>query len=235
MREHMQPAYVLHSRPYRDTSALVDLLSLQGGLQRVVWRGARGSGRGVRPQPFVPLLVSWHGRGDLKTLQQAEVAGAHARLQGQALFSGMYLNELLVRLLSPGDAQTLLFAGYQSALERLASSPSSVEPILREFEWRLLELLGYGFSLTEDADQQPVLADTLYRWSPDLGLYPVVDTTSSGLSGRGLLAMAALDWASVDALPVAKRLMRQVLAVHLGDRPLVSRQLFAAGRTGEPR
>ena len=116
-----------------------------------------------------------------------------------------------------------------------ASSPSSVEPILREFEWRLLELLGYGFSLTEDADQQPVLADTLYRWSPDLGLYPVVDTTSSGLSGRGLLAMAALDWASVDALPVAKRLMRQVLAVHLGDRPLVSRQLFAAGRTGEPR
>ena len=109
------------------------------------------------------------------------------------------------------------------------------EPILREFEWRLLELLGYGFSLTEDADQQPVLADTLYRWSPDLGLYPVVDTTSSGLSGRGLLAMAALDWASVDALPVAKRLMRQVLAVHLGDRPLVSRQLFAAGRTGEPR
>ncbi|MEL0166822.1 MAG: DNA repair protein RecO [Pseudomonadaceae bacterium] len=234
MREHLQPAYVLHSRPYRDTSALVDLLSLQGGLQRVVWRGARSS-RGVKPQPFVPLLVSWQGRGDLKTLQQAEVAGAHARLQGQALFSGMYLNELLVRLLSPGDAQTLLFAGYQSALERLASSPSSVEPILREFEWQLLGLLGYGFSLTEDADQQPVLPETLYRWSPDLGLYPVVDTTQGGLSGRGLLAMAALDWGSVDALPVAKRLMRQVLAVHLGDRPLVSRQLFAAGRSGEPR
>ena len=234
MREHLQPAYVLHSRPYRDTSALVDLLSLQGGLQRVVWRGAR-SGRGVKPQPFVPLLVSWQGRGDLKTLQQAEVAGAHARLQGQALFSGMYLNELLVRLLSPGDAQTLLFAGYQSALEQLALTPPSVEPVLREFEWQLIVLLGYGFSLTEDADQQPVLADTLYCWSPDMGLYPVVDATQGGLPGRGLLAMAAQNWADPEALPIAKRLMRQVLAVHLGDRPLVSRQLFAPGRTGEPR
>ena len=230
MSEPLQPAYVLHSRPYRDTSALVDLLSLRDGLQRVVWRGARGKGRGTRPQPFVPLLVSWYGRGELKTLQQAEVAGSHARLQGDALFSGLYLNELLVRLLSPGDAQTLLFAAYQQALEQLAAPFDSVEPVLRSFEWQLLQLLGYGFSLTEDAWQQPLLAHGSHAWSADQGLYSVPAGNNGALPGAGLLAMASADWQQPDALPTAKRLMRQALAVHLGGKPLVSRQLFAAAR-----
>lgn len=229
MQAPLSPAYVLHSRPYRDTSALVDLLSLQHGVQRVVWRGARGQRKGISPQAFMPLLVGLVGRGELKTLAQAETAGAYRLLQGQALFSGLYLNELLIRLMPPGEPQALIFAAYQSALEQLAS-PALVEPILRQFEWQLLEVMGYGFSLTEDSRGHPVLPDQQYVWHAEQGLLPVKQLTSSasGLPGAGLLAMAEADWAAPQALRTAKLLMRQALAAHLGDRPLVSRQLFSS-------
>jgi len=224
----LQPAYVLHSRPYRDSSALVDLLTLHGGLHRVVWRGAR-RGKGIRPQAFTPLLVALYGRGELKTLKQAEVAGSHVRLQGEALFSGLYLNELLVRLLSFGDPQTLLFSAYQTALEQLVGE-RSVEPVLREFEWQLLDLMGYGFSLLHDAQDQPLLPSALYLWDAEQGLLRVDHEQPGLLPGAGLLAMAVSDWQHPAALHTAKRLMRKALAVHLGDRPLMSRQLFSVGR-----
>lgn len=227
MSSALGPAYVLHSRAYRDSSALVDLLTLHQGLQRVVWRGARGQRRKLTPQPFVPLLVGMTGRSELKTLTQAEVAGGFALLQGELLFSGLYLNELLVRLLRPGDAQPLLFAGYQQALEHLAQG-AAVEPILRRFEWQLLDILGYGFSLTEDANGRPIDAQRRYVWHATDGLQPLADPLLSdgGLPGSALLAMAVDDWQQANTLRAAKRLMRQALGAHLGDRPLVSRQLF---------
>lgn len=223
----LSPAYVLHSRPYRDSSALVDLLTLEYGLQRVVWRGARGQRRKLTPQPFVPLLVGIIGRSDLKTLTQAEVAGSFAPLQGDTLFSGLYLNELLVRLLSSGDTQPLLFAAYQYALEQLAGG-APVEPVLRRFEWQLLDILGYGFSLVNDANGQTVEPHQRYAWHATDGLQPLTDplVANTGLSGAALLAMAADDWSATTTLRAAKQLMRQALAVQLGDRPLVSRALF---------
>lgn len=230
MHSSLTPAYVLHSRPYRDTSALVDLLTLRDGLQRVVWRGARKTRGGVSAQPFIPLLVAVAGRGELKTLVQAEAAGSYLALKGDALFSGMYLNELLLRLIVPADPQTLVFAGYQSALDELARG-EGVEPVLRRFEWLLLEVMGYGFSLIEDASGAPIESDSVYVWQAEEGLHKLIDAQPDdgrpGLPGAGLLAMAAQDWGSVLALRTAKKLMRQALAVHLGSRPLVSRQLFS--------
>lgn len=227
MSASLSPAYVLHSRPYRDSSALVDLLTLDSGLQRVVWRGARGQRRKLAPQLFVPMLVGIIGRSDLKTLTQAEVAGSFTLLQGETLFSGLYLNELLVRLLASGDAQPLLFAAYQHALEQLASG-APVEPILRRFEWQLLDLLGYGFSLVEDARGQPVIPQQGYTWHATDGLQRIADPLSAdaGLPGTALLAMAADDWSATATLRAAKQLMRQALGVQLGNRPLVSRTLF---------
>lgn len=228
MQAVLTPAYVLHSRPYRDSSALVDLLCLHQGVMRVVWRGAKGQRRGLSPQAFMPLLVAMIGRGELKTLSQAEVAGAYQPLQGQALFSGLYLNELLIRLMPPGEPSALIFAAYQHALEQLAG-PALVEPVLRQFEWQLLEVMGYGFSLTEDALGNPVAAEQHYAWHAERGLLPIEQPSSAtaGLPGSGLLAMATADWSRPQALRTAKLLMRQALAVHLGDRPLVSRQLFS--------
>lgn len=227
MTPSLSPAYVLHSRPYRDSSALVDLLTLHHGLQRVVWRGARGQRRKVSPQPFMPLLVGLGGRSELKTLTQAEIAGRFSLLQGETLFSGLYLNELLVRLLVGGEPQPILFAAYQQSLEQLAAG-DPVEPILRRFEWQLLELLGYGFSLTEDAHGQPLDRHRDYAWYAGEGLRPLDDPLPGaiGLSGAALLAMAAGDWSAPATLRAAKQLMRQALSVHLGDRPLVSRSLF---------
>lgn len=228
MSASLSAAYVLHSRPYRDSSALVDLLTLEYGLQRVVWRGARGQRRKLSPQSFVPLLVGLTGRSELKTLTQAEVAGSFARLQGETLFSGLYLNELLVRLLDSGDPQPLLFAAYQHALEQLASA-LPVEPVLRRFEWQLLDLLGYGFSLISDANGQPVAAQQRYVWQAGQGLLPLpaAEADNAGLCGAALLAMAADDWSAATTLRTAKQLMRQALAAQLGDRPLVSRTLFS--------
>ncbi|SDT93549.1 DNA repair protein RecO [Halopseudomonas salegens] len=221
------PAYVLHSRPYRDSSALVDLLTLQQGRQRVVWRGARGGRKGsLTPQPFQPLLLSLTGRGELKTLQQAERAGSLPGLQGNALFSGLYLNELLARLLLTDEPQPLIFAGYQSAIQGLAEQ-QSLEPLLRRFEWLLLNELGYGFSLQQDANGQPLQAEYHYQWQAEHGLLPV-QGGQPGIPGATLLAMAADDWSAADTLRWGKRLMRQALAVHLGDKPLHSRQLFTA-------
>lgn len=238
MQASLTPAYVLHSRPYRDSSALVDLLTLHQGVQRVVWRGARGQRKGLSPQAFMPLLVALTGRGDLRTLAQAEQAGSYRLLQGQALFSGLYLNELLIRLLPPGDPHALIFAGYQRALEHLASE-QPVEPALRQFEWQLLEVMGYGFSLTEDACGRPLDPGRSYAWHAEQGLVPLPEAApiTAGLPGAGLLAMAASEWHAPQALRTAKLLMRQALAIHLGDRPLVSRQLFSSPGTtakGEP-
>ena len=125
----------------------------------------------------------------------------------------------------------MIFAAYQSALQALADR-THVEPVLRRFEWQLLDVLGYGFSLTEDASGATVVAEGIYVWLAEEGLMRLTDVRPGdarpGLSGAGLLAMAESDWTAPYALRTAKSLMRQALAIHLGDRPLISRQLFSS-------
>lgn len=216
-------AFVLHSRPYRETSALVDLFTSQGRL-RAVLRSARGKS-GTLARPFLPLDVELRGRGELKTLGRLESAGIPNLLAGEALFSGLYLNELLIRLLPAEDPHPALFEHYAATLPALAAG-RAVEPLLRAFEWRLLDELGYGFALDLDLHGQPVAADGLYRLVPDAGLERVELLQPGLFHGTELLALAEADWTATGALAAAKRLMRQALAPHLGGRPLVSRELF---------
>ncbi|MDD0974375.1 DNA repair protein RecO [Pseudomonas fontis] len=218
-----QPAYVLHSRAYRETSALVDFLTPQGRL-RAVLRRARGKG-GSLARPFVPLEVEFRGRGELKNVGRMDSAGVAAWLIGDALFSGLYLNELLIRVLPAEDPHPTLFEHYAATLQALAAG-RPLEPLLRAFEWRLLDQLGYGFSLTQDISGDQVVADGLYRLQVDAGLERVYLVQPGLFHGAELAAMAEADWAVPGALGAAKRLMRQALAVHLGGRPLVSRELF---------
>lgn len=218
-----QTAFVLHSRPYRESSALVDFFTPQGRL-RAVLRGARGKA-GTLARPFVPLEVEFRGRGDLKSVGRLESGGLAYWLDGNALFSGMYLNELLIRLLPAEDAHPAMFDHYAATLPALAAK-RPLEPILRSFEWRLLGELGYGFSLEEDVSGQPIASGGLYRLVPDTGLEPVGHFQPGLFNGEELLAMAQADWDVPGALAAAKRLMRQALAPHLAGRPLVSRELF---------
>ncbi|MBE7928862.1 MULTISPECIES: DNA repair protein RecO [Pseudomonadaceae] len=219
----VQSAFVLHSRPYRESSALVDFLTPQGRL-RAVLRGARGKA-GTLARPFVPLDVEFRGRGELKSVARLEANGPSHWLEGNALFGGMYLNELLIRLLPAEDAQPALFEHYLQTLPALAAK-RPLEPLLRSFEWRLLSELGYGFALDRDVSDQPIAPSGLYRLVPDTGLEPVGQFQPGLFNGAELLAMAEADWSIPGALAAAKRLMRQALAPHLGGRPLVSRELF---------
>ena len=218
-----QTAFVLHSRPYRESSALVDFFTPEGRL-RAVLRGARGKA-GTLARPFVPLEVEFRGRGDLESVGRLESAGLAFWLDGNALFSGLYLNELLIRLLPAEDAHPAMFDHYAATLPALADK-RPLEPILRSFEWRLLTELGYGFALDRDIADQPIHGDGLYRLLPETGLEPVGEFQPGLFNGAELLAMAEADWNVPGALAAAKRLMRQALAPHLGGRPLVSRELF---------
>ncbi|MCP9338288.1 DNA repair protein RecO [Stutzerimonas xanthomarina] len=218
-----QTAFVLHSRPYRESSALVDFFTPEGRL-RAVLRGARGKA-GTLARPFVPLEVEFRGRGELKNVGRLDSAGQAYWLDGNALFSGMYLNELLIRLLPAEDAHPVMFDHYAASLPALAAK-RPLEPILRSFEWRLLTELGYGFALDTDIAGQPIAGAGLYRLLPDTGLEPVGQFQPGLFNGAELLAMAEADWNVPGALAAAKRLMRQALAPHLGGRPLVSRELF---------
>lgn len=218
-----QPAYVLHSRAYRETSALVDFLTAQGRF-RAVLRGARGKAGSVA-RPFVPLELELRGRGELKTVGRLEAKGIPHLLSGEALFSGLYLNELLIRLLPAEDPHPAMFEHYAATVQALAAG-RPLEPLLRSFEWRLLDELGYGFALDTDLLGQPVVAAGMYRLQADAGLEPVAQLQPGVFQGSELLAMAEADWSAPGALAAAKRLMRQALAPHLGGRPLVSRELF---------
>lgn len=218
-----QPAYVLHSRAYRENSALVDFITPQGRL-RAVLRSAKGK-TGSLARPFVPLEVEFRGRGELKNVGRMEGAGIAVWLEGEALFSGLYLNELLIRLLPAEDPHPGIFEHYAATLAALAEG-RPLEPLLRSFEWRLLDELGYGFALDADINGDPLVADGLYRLQVDAGLERVYLLQPGLFQGVELLAMAEADWTAPGALSAAKRLMRQALAVHLGGRPLVSRELF---------
>lgn len=151
-----QPAYVLHSRAYKETSALVDFLTPQGKV-RAVLRRARGKG-GSLVRPFVPLEVELRGRGELKNVGRLDAVGIAAWLHGDALFSGLYLNELLMRLLPAEAPHPALFEHYTLTLQALADG-RALEPLLRSFEWRLLDELGYAFALDHDVNDLPVVAE----------------------------------------------------------------------------
>jgi DNA repair protein RecO (recombination protein O) len=233
MRAVLQPAYILHSRPYRDTSLLLEAFTAQDGRLSLVSRGARRRARGgsgsALLQPFTPLLLTFGGRSEMKTLTAVEAAGAPLRLSGDRLFSGLYLNELLVRLLHRNDPHPGLFAAYGTALAEVSSS-EAVETALRRFEFTLLDQLGYSFDLTTEGDTgEAVRAGQWYHYRSDCGLVAGGDRgerSSIAFAGEDLLRMAAGEFGG-SARQAAKRLLRLALADHLGGVPLRSRDLFS--------
>lgn len=221
----MLSAYVLHSRPYKETSALVDLFTAQGRM-RAVLRGARAQ-KGSQIRPFSLLEIELKGRGELKNIAQHSCIGPLLLLQGTRLFCGLYLNELLMRLLALEDPQPIIFQQYQSSLLALAND-YPIEPLLRTFEWRLLEQLGYGFSLTHDAQGVEIDTSLWYVLVHDAGLVAQTRLQPGAFKGEDLLALAQAQWQDKQTLTVAKRLMRQALAPLLGTKPIASRELFTA-------
>lgn len=215
-RVQLEPAWVLKASPYGDTSLLIEAFAREQGRVGLVARGARAPKARTRGllQAFRPLLLSWNSTGDLGTLTAVEAAGSALPLPGETVFSGWYLNELLLRLLQRHDAHPEVFDAYGFALGALSMA---IEPALRVFESRLLAELGFGLDLPEDIDPQQH-----YRYEPERGAFAVDAEDGNAVPGEALIALRDEALERPEHLRLARELLKSALAPHLGARPLAS-------------
>jgi len=230
VRIQLAPGYVLHQRPYRESSALLEVFTESHGRIGLVARGIRSPKSRQRGelQLFRPLRLSWNARGELGTLTAVEADAPGERLRGAALYSAFYLNELLVRLLVRNDPHPGLYAHYQTSLESLMKE-GDIEPLLRIFEKSLLQEIGYGLLLDSEVESgEPVQPDSYYDYHLESGPVLVArqDTRAFVFKGSSLLALQHGQLTGTDVLRDAKRLMRSALNLYLGNKPLKSRELF---------
>lgn len=227
-RVSLEPAWILHHYPYRDSSLLLEVFTPEHGRIGLVARGAR-SARGrwrSHLQILRPLLLSWTMRGELGTLTHAEPRGTLAVLPGRQILCACYLNELLLRLLRRLDPHPGLYTAYEEAL---VSLPEVGEPVLRIFEKRLLQELGYGLLLDQEADTgAPLVPDGLYEYHLERG--PVRCDGAPGrrllVHGASLLALYNDHLEDPRASREVKFLMRAALGRYLGPRPLRTREVL---------
>jgi len=252
-RVSLQPAFVLHHRPYRDTSALLEIFTPEFGRVGLVARGLRSAKSRLQGvvQPFCPLLVSWSGRGELATLTGCEAGGGMIRLDGARVLSGFYLNELLLRLLHRHDPHPALFECYAQTLHLLqqpdidaqgraiAKGSASVaggrmpgateQRALRIFEKHLLREIGYALVLEHEAESGAAIElGEAYNYHLERGPLKchVGEYAGVRMQGSSLLALLNETLHDETSLREAKQLMRAALGLYLGNKPLQSRELY---------
>lgn len=237
MSAALEPAWVLSQRPYGNSGRLLELFAMHQGRLGAVARGVHRKAHGGQPaqllQPFQPLLVAFSGRGELRTLSKLEAAGRAYRLPGQRTLCGLYLNELLLRVLARFDPYPTLFARYGETMSQLESA--DVEPALRRFEVDLLDAMGYRLTWSEDASGSAIDPSAQYAYVPERGFVWLSASTprSDAMMGHQLLAIAdsvhteraVLDNETWNAM---KRVNRLALAPLLGDKPLQTRAMAQA-------
>lgn len=229
----LSPAFVLHSRPWRESSLMVDWFTADWGRMTTCQRGMRRGTKGSagRPTPFTPMQIGLTGRVGLPVARPIEPLNLTGLtgcwLQGRALAVGFYLNELLLRALHPQEPLPALFAAYGMALSELCAGAEPFDVLLRRFERRLLDALGLGFDWHHTADSgEPLSADRVYRVHPERG---IVAEASSGmrLPGRVLCALAAdHPQQTVADRQAAHALLTMLLAPVVGAAPFHSRSLW---------
>lgn len=236
-------AWLLHSRPFRDSSLLLDFLTLERGRVNAIARGVRSSKSRLRSllQPFTPLYIETVGRHELQTLKRCEARGPLALpLRGEHLLGGFYVNELLVRLLASGEAERSLFMSYEQALHALAAG-QDMDAILRNFELELLDCLGYGVQFDADSVHGACLEESAWYYvQPEGGFVrhgeasrPEQAERTGLYRGADLLRIMQRDFSTEEARRSARQLLRELLQPLLGDRHLGSRDLFRQYRNGQ--
>lgn len=235
-RTQLEPAWLLHHRPWGDTSRILELLTRAHGRITLFAHGARRPKSPWRSvlMPFQPLLVSWTGRGDGGTLTGAEIAGAVAALPPAQLLSAFYVNELLLRLLPKEDRHERLYDTYAATLGSLRGTPG--HRALRDFERVLLEELGYGLELAHDAGSgEAVLPDRYYHFEPGRGVFAVREGVTAGdaLRGHDVIAVWRGELVGAPSLTAARRIFGAAIAHCLEGRSLASREVMMALRRQE--
>ncbi len=233
-----EPGFVLHWRPYSESSLLLELYSRSFGRITAIAKGARGKKSPYRGtlRPFALITLGWSGKGEVKTLTQGEWGGPGAALAGSGLFCGFYLNELLIKFLHRYDPHERLFDRYWQCIHELLNE-SNQESALRYFEKVLLEEIGYGLQLEHDQTSgEQILAASRYRYQPGVGAFVEQTDDQSGIRihGESLIALRAES-------PLSRRSQREVKQLHraifhnlLEGRTLVSRSVYSQLYTIDP-
>lgn len=229
MEQGLQRCFVLHRRPYSESSLIVDVFSEEYGRLSIMSKGARGKRSQLKGvlQTFTPLLMKWSGKGSMRTLRQAETISLGLPLTGINLYSGLYINELLVRVIEPETPYPALFLDYLTALTELAQV-SNPEPVLRRFELALLASIGYGVDFLHCAGSGELVSPEMtYRYREQKGFIASIrhDPITS-FKGNELIAISERRFTTSEQLKAAKRFTRIALKPYLGGKPLKSRELF---------
>ena len=232
MRVESEPGFILHAIPYRETSLLVDIFTLNHGRLRCVAKGFRKPNKkGIAKTlfPYTEHHFQWQGRGELKTLIQADPVQAPVFLQQESLFVGLYINELLYKLLHQNDPHQPLYKFYYELMGQLSQAEIE-QALLRRFEILLLEELGYGLVLDADTETGQALSpEHLYYYIPDQGLKLLQDQAkdnANALSGADIIALSKGELEQQSVLRAAKQLTRQVINFYLDGKQLNSRELY---------
>ncbi|MFO7542555.1 MAG: DNA repair protein RecO [Thiobacillus sp.] len=235
-RINNEPGFILHTYPFKETSVVAEVFTRSHGRVALIARGARRPASALRGlvQPFTPLLLSWFGKSDLKTLHTAEWQGGAPPPQGRALMCGFYLNELLLRLLARGDAHEVLYDRYIATLGQLAGECCRTEDraifferILRRFEKNLLGEIGYGATFDVEAETgAPIEPGIRYVFQPERGALRAEGYAGCPVSGQTLIDLAADHFESPSTMIESKALMRALINHTLGSKPLYTRQLL---------
>jgi DNA repair protein RecO (recombination protein O) len=237
-RIEAQPAFILHERPYRETSVLLEVLTRDHGRVGLIAHGVRAAkprfGRGLL-RPLQALSLSWQARGELGTLTDADPVGTPIPLADEALLCALYVNELLTRLLSRHDAHVELISRYAQCLGELALADLAAQAwALRRFERDLLGILGYGLNLELDQSGATLDPRGAYRFDPELGAQPVGGHAPYAISGAALIALGGDTPPPPAQAKELRRLMRAVLRHHLGGHDLAAWRLVLPSSGGRP-
>ena len=238
-------AFVLHRYDWSESSLILDLFTRELGRLAVAAKGAKrpySQWRSVllpfqRVQATFGRSASGEASAEVLNLRSAEWAGGAAMLTGEALFSGFYLNELLMKLLARSDPHPALFDAYAATLPGLAAATDNQrEAALRAFELVLLRETGVLPDLARiTATQQPVHAGSRYTLQAQTGVGAARDDDESSLPGDVLAGLQdgldsnrleTVQAACMTGLPALKSLLRAVLHYHLGSSPLRTRQVM---------
>jgi DNA repair protein RecO (recombination protein O) len=229
-RIQLTPGYILHHRPYRDTSRILEVVTREHGRLSLFARGVRGPKAKLASvlQPFQMLLLSWTGRGEAAQLTAAESSEHGPPVPAPCLMAAFYLNELLIKLTTRHDPLPALFDNYHETLESLRRG-APLEPGLRIFEKRLLEALGYGLDLSAEAQTgKGIEPGEYYHFRPEQGLVATVAEAAGALAGRSLIGLASEHLAGARELEDSRRLLQAALAQCLEGRPLATRGVARA-------
>lgn len=229
MRVELEPAYILHTRAYRETSLLVYALTRQHGVMHMVCRGARKKGLHLL-QPFIKMQLSWSGKGDLVSLNKYEPEKSSYRNDFRTHIQCFYLHELILGLVPKMSPDTELFNLYEHTLDAMTTHPQD-EAVLRLFELELLDIIGHSLQLEHDIHHQPISTQAYYRYQPDNGPSQISVQHPDGrlswdiVSGRllkqfSLRALPEQDW------PQAKSFLRGLIKYYMDGKPLMTRRLL---------